>query len=52
MRRSEATTNTAATVCLAVAAAARVEAIPRHAYLDAFPIHLVTNVTEGCRIFA
>jgi hypothetical protein len=52
MRRSESTTNTAATVALAVAAAARVQAIPPSEYREAFPVHLVTNVTEGCRIFA
>jgi hypothetical protein len=52
MRRSEATTNTAATVALAVAAAARVEAIPTSTYRDAFPIHLVTNVAGGAGLFA
>jgi hypothetical protein len=43
MRRSEATTNTAATVALAVAAAANVRALAHADYLDAFPVMLATK---------
>ena len=47
MRRSESTTNTAATVALAVAAAARVERIPAAEYRHAFPLEVVNLATRG-----